>query len=402
MSLVRERERRRHGERLVSPARGGVHLDLRRRRAHGGGERELPRHGRRELAARPEPEPPAPRLGHDEVDAPRAAADQHQLEVGQLGGAAQVAQHELARHLDLARQLARDGDGRAEHRLELRRPLEEPEHHAASRRSRPRARQRVISSRQRRKTSSSCIEGSAMSPDSPASSRTVSTGLPAASGKSRSIWRCCSVITRMTSAAASRWRWRFRSVARAHLDPAREAVLGEQPLEHLLRDDAAARVGVADDEDAPPWRGRSAHSPPAKTSPNVSGAVIPFASSSLMRAPSFIGSQGAGSGFLMRVAECQPFIGHTLRPPTRNTWLFTLAASSLASQATSGATFAGLNMSNSPGFGSAPMRAAVEGVASTVSRVRATGAIALAVTPYFFISWPMMIAMAATAALHAP
>jgi len=32
------------------------------------------------------------------------------------------------------------------------------------------------------------------------------------------------------------------------------------------------------------------------------------------------------------------------------------------------------------------MIAAVEGVASTVSRVRASGAMALAVTPYFFIS----------------
>ena len=48
------------------------------------------------------------------------------------------------------------------------------------------------------------------------------------------------------------------------------------------------------------------------------------------------------------------------------------------------------------------MRAAVEGVASTVRRVRATGAMAFAVTPYFFISWPMMIAMVATAALQAP
>src|SRR5439155_14504909 len=194
-----------------------------------------------------------------------------------------------------------------------------------------------------------------------------------------------------------------RDTARADLDASGEAaVLGEQPLEHLLRDDAAARVGVADDEDAPPGRRACAHSPPAKTSAMPSGAVMPFASSSLMRAPSFIGSQGAGSGFFKRAAECQPFIGHTLRPPTRNTCPFTPAASSLTSQATSGATLAGLNMSNSPGLGSAPMRAAVEGVASTVSRVRATGAIALAVTPYFFISWPMMIAMAATAALHAP
>ena len=45
-------------------------------------------------------------------------------------------------------------------------------------------------------------------------------------------------------------------------------------------------------------------------------------------------------------------IGQTLRPPTRNTCPFTSAASSLASQATTGAMFAGLNMSNSPGFGS--------------------------------------------------
>jgi len=72
--LVRERERRCHRERLVPPARGRVHLDLRRRRAHGCGERELPRHGRRELAPRRELEPPAPRVGHGEVDPPRAAA----------------------------------------------------------------------------------------------------------------------------------------------------------------------------------------------------------------------------------------------------------------------------------------------------------------------------------------
>src|SRR5947199_10639510 len=110
-----------------------------------------------------------------------------------------------------------------------------------------------------------------------------------------------------------------RDAARAHLDLAREAVLREQPLEHLLRDDAAARVGVADDEDAPPWRGGSAHNPPAKTSPMPSGAVIPFASSSLMRAPSFIASQDAGPRSLMRVDECQPLIGLTPPPLTRTT-----------------------------------------------------------------------------------
>src|SRR5205814_7920143 len=193
-----------------------------------------------------------------------------------------------------------------------------------------------------------------------------------------------------------------RDAAGADLDGAGAPVLREEPLEHLFRDDAAARVGVADDEEPPGRAPLAVHSPPAKMSPIVSGAVMPLVSSCLMRAPSFFGSHAVGSGFLMRAAECQPFIGQTLRPPTRNTCPFTSAASSLASQATTGAMFAGLNMSNSPGFGSAPMRAAVEGVASTVSRVRATGAIALAVTPYFFISWPMMIAMAATAALHAP
>ena len=118
--------------------------------------------------------------------------------------------------------------------------------------------------------------------------------------------------------------------------------------------------------------------------------------------PSAAASQAAGFSFLMRVAECQPFIGHTLRPPTRNTWPLQPAASSLASHATSGAMLAGLNMSNSPAATSPPMSAAVLGVASTVRRVRATGAMAFAVTPYFFISWPMMIAMAATAALQAP
>src|SRR5437879_13583490 len=91
-SLVRERERRRHRERLVPPAGGGVHLDLRRRRAHGCGERELPRHGRRELATRRELEPPTPRLGHGEVDAPRAAAYQPPLAGRQLGGTGQRGQ----------------------------------------------------------------------------------------------------------------------------------------------------------------------------------------------------------------------------------------------------------------------------------------------------------------------
>src|SRR5206468_1695585 len=188
--------------------------------------------------------------------------------------------------------------------------------------------------------------------------------------------------------------------ARAHRDRTRMPLRGEQPLEHLLRDDAPTRVGVADDEDPPRGAALAAHSPPAKMSPMVSGDVMPFAISSLMLAPSFFGSHAAGSGFLMRAAECQPFIGQTLRPPTRNTCPFTSAASSLASQATTGAMFAGLNMSNSPGFGS-PMSAAVDGVASTVRRVRATGAMALAVTPYFFISCPMMTAITASAALHA-
>ena len=53
----------------------------------------------------------------------------------------------------------------------------------------------------------------------------------------------------------------------------------------------------------------------------------------------------------------------------------------LESQVTSGATFCGPHTSNSPAFTSPPMRPAVDGVASTVRRVRASGAIALAVTP---------------------
>ena len=48
------------------------------------------------------------------------------------------------------------------------------------------------------------------------------------------------------------------------------------------------------------------------------------------------------------------------------------------------------------------MNAAVDGVASTVRRVRATGAMALQVTPYFGISSSMTIAISATAALAAP
>ena len=105
----------------------------------------------------------------------------------------------------------------------------------------------------------------------------------------------------------------------------------------------------------------------------------------------------------MRAAECQPFIGHTLRPPTRNTWPLQLGGVVAREPGDERARCsAGPNMSNSPSFTSPPMSPAVDGVASTVRRVRATGAIALAVTPYFFISWPMMIAMMATAALQAP
>src|SRR5262249_21189287 len=74
------------------------------------------------------------------------------------------------------------------------------------------SRQRVISSRQARKTSSPWVAGSSISPSSPTNSRRVKTGRPRASSKASSIcfWR--SVIVRITSASASRWRCRFRSV----------------------------------------------------------------------------------------------------------------------------------------------------------------------------------------------
>jgi len=75
---------------------------------------------------------------------------------------------------------------------------------------------------------------------------------------------------------------------------------------------------------------------------------------------------------------------------------------SLANHATSGATLAGPKTSNSPGATSRPKVAAVPGVASVVNRVRASGAMAFAVTPYFIISASVMIAIRATAALHAP
>src|SRR5207302_9853235 len=108
--------------------------------------------------------------------------------------------------------------------------------------------------------------------------------------------------------------------------------------QHLLGDDAPARARVADEEDLPARR--RAHSPPEKTSPRLSGAVMPFATSSLIRLPSAAGSQVCFSP-RMRVAECQPRIGQTLAPPTRNTCPFTAAASSLESQATSGETLRG-------------------------------------------------------------
>src|SRR5262249_40962118 len=85
-----------------------------------------------------------------------------------------------------------------------------------------------------------------------------------------------------------------RDAAGADLPLAGMPVLGEEPLENLLRDDAAARVRVADDQDAARRTGRSAHSPPTKMSFIVSGAVMPFPSSALMAAPSFAGSHAAG------------------------------------------------------------------------------------------------------------
>src|SRR5439155_20095927 len=148
---------------------------------------------------------PLPRLGQRKVDPPRPPRDQHELEVCELRIPPRITEHQHARQLHLPRELPPDGDPRLEPRLELRRLLEEAEHrHPSSSRSTPSARQRVISSRQRRNTSSSCIDGSAMSPASPASSRTVSTGFPAASGNAASMRRCSSVITRIVSALASR------------------------------------------------------------------------------------------------------------------------------------------------------------------------------------------------------
>src|SRR6185369_2765766 len=172
----------------------------------------------------------------------------------------------------------------------------------------------------------------------------------------------------------------------------------EKPQQHRLGDDAAARVRVTDDED--PSLGRLGdHIPPPKMSPMVSGLVMPSASFALSTLPSSAASQISCFGFWTFAAECQPFMGHTVRPPTRKTWPLQPAASSDASQATSGEMFCGPQTSNSPALTSPPMRPAVDGVASTVRRVRATGAMAFAVTPYFFISWPMMMAMVATAAL---
>jgi len=62
----------------------------------------------------------------------------------------------------------------------------------------------------------------------------------------------------------------------------------------------------------------------------------------------------------------------------------------------------GLKTSNSPSATCWPMSAAVAGVASTVRRVRATGAMQFTLTPYFAISRSMMIENAAIAALAAP
>jgi len=63
--------------------------------------------------------------GQREIDPARPAGDQHDLEIGELGVAPDVPEDELARDLDLAGQLARDGHRRPEDGLELRRPLEE-------------------------------------------------------------------------------------------------------------------------------------------------------------------------------------------------------------------------------------------------------------------------------------
>src|SRR5438093_2062616 len=170
-SLVAQRERRCHRERPALAALGGVHLNLRARGAHRGRELDRPVDRLPELTTRRHAHGTSPFVRQREVDPARAPRDEHELEVRQLRVPPRVAERELARHLHLARQLAADGNRPLEPRLELRRLLEEPEHpHAPRSRSTPSARQRVISSRHRRNQSSSCIEGSAMSPESPASS----------------------------------------------------------------------------------------------------------------------------------------------------------------------------------------------------------------------------------------
>ena len=83
----------------------------------------------------------------------------------------------------------------------------------------------------------------------------------------------------------------------------------------------------------------------------------------------------------------------TLSPLTTTTWPVMSAAASEASQATTGAMLAGSHSSNWPAAGSMPP--------STVSviRVRARGATALTVTPYFLSSRPNVMVMAAMPAL---
>src|ERR1700687_4461470 len=120
------------------------------------------------------------------------------------------------------------------------------------------------------------------------------------------------------------------------------------------------------------------YTPPPITSPMLSFLETPLAISSLSLAPSSAGSH-IDPFFETLAAVCHPFMIQTLPMPTRTTSPWTSLASSLERHATSGATCAGVNASHSPAFCAIPP--AVCGVASTVSRVRATGAIALAVTP---------------------
>ena len=75
-----------------------------------------------------------------------------------------------------------------------------------------------------------------------------------------------------------------------------------------------------------------------------------------------------------------PDIRYTWLPQTTNTWPLTSAAASDARNPTTGATLSGSHSSNSPSV--ATMNSSAPSTAAVI-RVRARGAIALTVTPYF-------------------